>query len=373
MGGRVSNYPVESIAVSAYTVPTDAPEADGTADWDKTTLVLVEATAGGTTGIGWTYADAATAHLIHAKLAPILVGRDPFEFPALLLPMGRALRNLGRMGIASMAISAIDFAFWDLRAKLLGQPLVTVLGESRESVPVYGSGGFTSYTSKQLRDQLGGWVRQGIQWVKMKIGTHPEQDLERVRTARETIGPATGLFVDANGAYSRKQALAFAEKFAVLGVTWFEEPVPYDDLEGLHFIREHAPRTMQIAIGEYGYEPIDFRRMLEAQAADVLQADATRCGGVTGFLKAANLCESFYLPFSTHCAPALHLHLCCATTADVLHMEYFHDHVRIEHMLFDGVVTPVNGQLRPDKSRPGLGLEFKHADARKFKVWSAAS
>jgi L-alanine-DL-glutamate epimerase-like enolase superfamily enzyme len=179
------------------------------------------------------------------------------------------------------------------------------------------------------------------------------------------------LFVDANGAYSRKQALAFADKYAELGVTWFEEPVSSDDLAGLRLIRDRGPAGMDVAAGEYGYQPLYFRRMLEAGAVDVLQADGTRCGGVTGFLKAADVCESFGLPLSAHCAPALHVHPCCATTAEFRHLEYFHDHARIDGMLFDGAAAPVKGVLYPDLSRPGLGLEFKHKDAERFKVWAA--
>jgi L-alanine-DL-glutamate epimerase-like enolase superfamily enzyme len=365
----VRDAAVDRTSVSAYSIPTDAPEADGTYQWDRTVLVLVEAAAGGTIGIGYTYADAATARFVADHLTPPVIGRDPFDVPAAWVGMNRRVRNLGRPGGAAMAVSAVDVALWDLKAKLLGQPLCKLLGAARDAAPVYGSGGFTSYSDRQLRDQLGGWARQGIPRVKMKVGTHPEKDLDRAKTAREAIGDRVELFVDANGAYSRKQALAFAKRYADLGVTWFEEPVPSDDLDGLRLIRDRGPAGMDIAAGEYGYQPLYFRRMLEAGAVDVLQADATRCGGITGFLKAADLCEAFGLPFSAHCAPALHLHPCCAITANFRHLEYFHDHARIERMLFDGAGEPANGELRPDPSRPGLGLEFKHKDAERFKVW----
>jgi L-alanine-DL-glutamate epimerase-like enolase superfamily enzyme len=368
MGTRSVGTLVDRVAVSAYTIPTDFPEADGTYQWDRTTLVLVEARAGETTGLGYTYADAATGGFAQDHLVPLVVGCDPNDVHALWVSMWRKIRNLGRPDVSAMAVSAIDLALWDLNAKLAGRPLFKLLGAARDAAPVYGSGGFTSYSDKQLRDQLGDWAKQGIPRVKMKIGTHPDQDLHRVQTAREVIGPAAELFVDANGAYSRKQALAFAERFAELGVTWFEEPVSSDDLDGLRLIRDRGPAGMDIAAGEYGYQPMYFRRMLEAGAVDVLQADATRCGGITGFLKAATICESFGLPLSAHCAPALHLHACCATTADFRHLEYFHDHARIERMLFDGAGVPVNGELRPDPTRPGLGLEFKHKDAERFKV-----
>jgi L-alanine-DL-glutamate epimerase-like enolase superfamily enzyme len=202
----------------------------------------------------------------------------------------------------------------------------------------------------------------------MKIGSNPDEDPKRVANAREAIGADTELFVDANGAYSRKEALALATIFAAeSGVTWFEEPVSSDDLEGLHLIRNRAPVGMDIAAGEYGYDLWYFRRMLEANAVDVLQADATRCAGITGFMRVAALCESRSLQLSSHCGPSLHVHPCCAVP-NFRHMEYFHDHVRIEHMFFEGVLTPVRGELRPDRSRPGMGLEFKRSDAARYAV-----
>lgn len=358
---------IEAVDVSAYTIPTDAPEADGTYAWDSTTLVLVEVHAGGRSGIGYTYAEKATAHLIATTLANSVRGRDAMAIPACWEAMLRAIRNLGRPGICSMAIAAVDVALWDLKARLLDVPLVSLLGSAHDGVPVYGSGGFTSYSPAQLETQLAGWVGQGIPRVKMKIGTHPEDDLERVRGARQAIGPGTELFVDANGAYSRKQALAQAERFHELGVSWFEEPVSSDDLEGLRLLRDRGPNGMDIAAGEYGYDLWYFRRMLEAGAVDVLQADATRCAGITGFLQVGALCLARSLPLSAHCAPSLHVHACAALPA-IRHLEYFHDHARIEQLLFEGAPKPVAGILYPDRQRPGLGLEFKHADAARFSV-----
>lgn len=360
--------PITDLRASAYRIPTDLPEADGIIAWDSTTLILVEVSAGGKAGLGYTYADPSTALLINDLLAHKLKGRDCMDIPGAYAEMLHAIRNLGRPGIVSMAISAVDIALWDLKAKLLDISLTSLLGRVRDGARVYGSGGFTTYTKEQLQEQLSCWVREGIPRVKMKIGTHPDQDLQRVGWAREAIGDSAELFVDANGGYSQTQAVAFAEKFAQdYGVVWFEEPRPSDDLEGLHFVREHATAGMDIAAGEYGYQPLYFRRMLDAGAVDVLQADASRCGGVTGFLTVSALCESHFLPFSAHCAPSLHVAAACASPP-FRHMEYFHDHVRIEHMLFDGALTPVNGVLYPDLSRPGMGLEFKHADAEPYRV-----
>ncbi|MGN6703315.1 MAG: enolase C-terminal domain-like protein, partial [Burkholderiaceae bacterium] len=224
--------PIGSVAVEAYRIPTDAPESDGTLEWDATTLVLVRLDAGGKHGIGYGYADRATAQLIHDTLAPLLAGRDAMDVPGRWQDMAVAIRNLGRPGVASMAISVVDVALWDVKAKILGVSLAALLGRARDAIPVYGSGGFTSYSIERLREQLGGWVAPGSPTVKMKSGRAPDDDLCRVTAARDAIGDAE-LFVDANGAYARKQALAFAEAFAALHVTWFEEPVSSDDLPGL--------------------------------------------------------------------------------------------------------------------------------------------
>jgi L-alanine-DL-glutamate epimerase-like enolase superfamily enzyme len=290
------------------------------------------------------------------------------DVPGAWEAMVRAVRNQGRPGVCSMAIAAVDAALWDLKAKLLDLSLVALLGAVRDAVPVYGSGGFTTYPVARLQEQLGGWVADGIGMVKMKIGTRPEADLDRVRAARAAIGPAAQLFVDANGAYARKQALAFAEAFAELGVSWFEEPVSSDDLAGLRLLRDRAPAGMEIAAGEYGFDLWYFRRMLEAEAVDVLQADASRCAGITGFLRVNALCEARSLPLSAHTSPSLHVHPCCALP-QLRHLEYFYDHARIERMLFDGALQPIDGALRPDRSRPGLGLVFKRQDAERWRVY----
>lgn len=358
---------VERVEVSAYRIPTDAPESDGTLTWDATTLVLVEIEAGGRRGLGYTYADTGTARLIQDTLADVVRGRDAMANGAIWAALVATIRNLGRPGISAMAISAVDVALWDLKARLLELPLVTLLGPVRAAAPVYGSGGFTSYTVERLQAQLSGWVGSGIPRVKMKIGRDPVADIARIRAAREAIGEAAELFVDANGAYSRKQALAQAERFADSCVSWYEEPVYHLDLEGLRLCRDRAPLEMEVSAGEYGYYPGDFARILDAQAVDVLQADASRCEGITGFLAVDGLCEAKVVPLSTHCAPSLHVHPACAAKR-LRHLEYFHDHVRIEHLLFDGALTPVDGALHPDLTRPGLGLEFKRLDAQPYAV-----
>ncbi|HZD73336.1 MAG TPA: enolase C-terminal domain-like protein [Actinomycetota bacterium] len=359
--------PVAGIDARAYQVPTEQPESDGTLAWDSVTIVVVHAGAGGSQGVGYTYADPSLAPLINDKLAGVVRDAPAFDVPAISRRLYGEIRNLGRPGLCAEAISAVDVALWDLKARLLDLPLAALLGRARDACPIYGSGGFTSYTTEQLAAQLAGWVHGGIPRVKLKVGRDPGADPRRVETARDAIGPDAGLFVDANGAYSRKQALQLAAVFAEQGVSWFEEPVSSDDLEGLRLLRDRAPAGMEVAAGEYAFDLFTFRRMLDAESVDVIQPDATRCGGVTGFLKAATLAETHGVPVSAHCAPSLHAHVGCAV-AGLRHIEYFHDHVRIEHLLFDGVREPDGGSLRPDMTRPGLGLELKRADAERYLV-----
>lgn len=366
-----SNPIIENIQVSVYTVPTETPESDGTFAWDKTSLVLVEVLADGKTGLGYSYADTATAQLIDQSLAPKLKDHDALAIGGAWQKMIEEIRNLGRPGISSMAIAAVDNALWDLKGKLLNISVAALLGIIRTEVMAYGSGGFTSYSDEQLRKQLGGWAKAGFHAVKMKIGRDPAADINRVKVARQAIGPNVRLFVDANGAYSRKQALEQAHRFREYGVTWFEEPVSSDDLEGLRVIRDDGPPGMDIAAGEYGYDAWYFRRMLAAGAVDVLQADATRCAGITGFLQADALCASHSMPLSAHTSPSIHTHACCAAQR-AINVEYFYDHARIEKMAFDGAIQVVDGMLRPDLLRPGFGLVLKEADMRQYKVYGSA-
>ena len=360
-------FPLTRVHAAAFQVPTDAPEADGTLAWTSTVIVIAQAEAGGETGLGYTYSAGQAATLVNDKLAPLLHGVDACDIPTAQQSMQRQVRNIGASGIAATAISAIDAALWDLKARLFGLPLARLLGMLRPTVPVYGSGGFTSYDDGRLRDQLGAWVeRDGCRWVKMKIGSDPDRDPQRIAAARAAIGGA-GLFVDANGALSRKRALAMAELCAAHRVLWFEEPVSSDDLAGLRLLRDRMPASIEVAAGEYAWNLDDIRRMLEAGAVDVQQADATRCGGITGFLAAAALCEAHHIDLSGHCAPSLHCHVACAVPR-LRHLEYFHDHVRLEAMLFDGAARARDGAIAPDLTRPGLGLTLKAADAARYAL-----
>ncbi len=371
MGGKPdgdgATVPIESVDVTAYDIPTDGHESDGTLQWDSVTIVVAEVSAGGRTGLGYTYAHRSVATLIADKLADAVVGRNALDVGDAWAAMVGAIRNLGRPGIASTAISAVDIALWDLKGRLLDTAVANLLGTFHDRVEVYGSGGFTSYTVGQLCDQLTGWVAQGIPRVKMKVGRDTPADPDRVAAARDAIGDDVELYVDANGAWTRKQALAMAWRLADLDVRWLEEPVTSDDPAGLRLLRDRGPGMMDIAAGEYGYDLPTFRDMLAAGAVDCLQADVTRCGGITGFQRVGALCDAHTIDLSAHCAPTISAHVCTAQW-HFRHIEFFHDHVRIERMLFDGRPDLVDGCLVPDRSRPGLGLELKRADAKQYQV-----
>jgi L-alanine-DL-glutamate epimerase-like enolase superfamily enzyme len=347
--------------VHAIEIPTDEPESDGTLEWDSTTIVVVEVEARGQTGIGYTYADASVAALIESKLAPLVDDHDPMAPPATWLRMRSALRNVGLQGSGAMAISAVDVALWDLKAKLLDVSLADALPRFHDAVLIYGSGGFTSYSLDRLAEQLRGWVEQGCTRVKIKVGREPGADPERLDVAREAVGPNVELMVDANGAFDRMEALAWAHRYhEEWNVTWFEEPVSSEDLEGMRFVRDHGPPGIAVAAGEYAWDLADLARM--AECVDVLQADVTRCGGVTAFIRADGIARAHGIPLSAHCAPAVSLHACCACES-LAHLEYFHDHTRIESMVFDGVPDADAGVLRPDPSRAGLGIDLARAAA----------
>jgi L-alanine-DL-glutamate epimerase-like enolase superfamily enzyme len=361
---------VDGVTAAVYEIPTDQPEADGTLAWSSTTLVVARVSGGGRTGLGYTYAASACKPLIEGELAAAVTGHSVLDTGAAWQAMVRAVRNIGRPGLVSYAISAVDTALWDLKATLLGLPVSRLLGAARDEVPVYGSGGFTTYDERAARAQLERWTGElGIPRVKIKIGeswgTEPARDLARIAFARRVIGPDAELYVDANGGYSRKQAVRMARAMADENVTWFEEPVSSDDLDGLREVRDQV--TPDVTAGEYGYDLVYFARMVDAQAVDCLQADVTRCGGITEWQRAAAVAAARGLQVSGHCAPNLHAHV-AAAVPNLRHLEYFHDHVRIESMLFDGALDPSGGTLRPDPARPGLGLALKESDAAPFRV-----
>jgi L-alanine-DL-glutamate epimerase-like enolase superfamily enzyme len=365
------DLPVARVEATAYTVPTDRPEGDGTLTWDSTTLVLVRVATEDPrlpTGFGWTYAPAVAARVVTDLLAGPVTGRSALDVGAGWEAMVRAVRNAGRPGLVSMAISAVDTALWDLKARLLEVPLHRLWGAVRDDVPVYGSGGFTTDPESHLQDQLTGWVGQGIGRVKIKVGeswgSNPERDLDRVALTRRTVGPDVEVFVDANGGYDAGQAVRMARRFEEVGVSWFEEPVSSDDHDGLRRVRESS--TLDVAAGEYGDSLAYFAHLLADRTVDCVQIDVTRCGGYTEWLRIAPLAAAYGLEVSAHCAPTLHVPVALATP-NLRHQEWFEDHVRIESRFVEPFPDPAGGSVVAPEA-PGHGLTVRESDLAAYRA-----
>lgn len=362
---------VDGVRAWALSVPADEPEQDGTLEWDKTGVLVVEVEAGGVTGLGWSYTAGAPARaIVAAVLAPALDGLEADDVPAAWMAMRRAVRNDGDGGLCATALSACDVALWDRLARARELPLAVAAGAFRDAVPGYGSGGFCNYDDATLAAQVREWAQQGFKSVKMKVGADPARDPERVRVVRDAVGPAVDVMVDANGAWPAREAVARVRELdeAAGGIVWVEEPVSSRDHDGLAFVRAHVPPHVAVAAGEYLNYADEAARLLRAGAVDVLQADVTRCGGVTGFRAIAAVAAAHGVPLSAHCSPALHAHTAC-TAERLLHVECFHDHTRLEALVFDGVPQPGgDGLLRFDRAAAGHGMALKAGALERFGV-----
>ena len=349
---------ITDITPAVYRFPTPQPEADGTLQWDATTAVTVTLTAGEATGLGWTYSSPAAATVIHDELADAICGRDAFDVAGGWSAMRRACRNLGTRGLVMQAISAVDIAWWDLKARLLDAPLAALLGRCRTQVPIYGSGGFTTLSDTQLAEQIECWQTAGCAAMKIKIaqswGTHIDRDLARIQWLRKLAGASTQLMVDANGGYRIGDARRVGAALDDLSVTWFEEPVSSDDTAGLGVLR--AALRCDVAAGEYAADLYDVAALLPV--VDCLQLDATRCGGYTGWLRGAALAQSHNRQVSAHCAPSLHAFV-AAAVPNLRHVEWFVDHARLEPLLVDGLPEARGGALHPDANGPGHGMTLR--------------
>jgi L-alanine-DL-glutamate epimerase-like enolase superfamily enzyme len=356
------SVPITRLETSVYRFPTPEPEADGTLQWDATIAVSVTLHAGEYTGLGWTYSSAAAATVVHDKLAGAVTGLDACDIASGWSAMHRACRNLGTRGLVMQAISAIDIAWWDLKAHVLDVPLTRLMGQCRAEVPVYGSGGFTTLDDGQLAAQVAGWQAAGCTAMKIKIGeawgARTERDLSRVRRLRDLAGPDVALMVDANGAFSTGLARRVGAELDTIGVTWFEEPVSSDNTTGLANLKNAL--NCDVAAGEYAADLDEIGQLIPV--VDCLQLDATRCGGYTGWLRGATLAQAHHLDVSGHCAPALHAPV-AAAVPNLRHLEWFADHARLEPLLVERAPEPHHGAVRPNTDLPGHGMQIsRHAD-----------
>jgi L-alanine-DL-glutamate epimerase-like enolase superfamily enzyme len=356
---------IDAVSTATYEFPTPEPEADGTLTWSATTAVTVTLHAGDRTGLGWTYSSPAAASVVEHHLAGVVQGYDAFDIPGGWQAMRRACRNLGTKGLVMQAISAVDMAWWDLKARLLDTSLVRLFGQGRRDVPIYGSGGFTTYNDRQLAEQVDWWHGVGATAMKIKIGQdrggNVPRDLARVARLRRLAGDGVALMVDANGGYTGAQARRVGAELDALGVIWFEEPVSSDDLTGLGVVR-NAVRC-DVAAGEYAADDYDAQALVPV--VDCLQLDVTRCGGFTGWLSAAAVAQAHNLDVSGHCAPSLHAQV-AAAAPNLRHVEWFVDHARLEPQLVEGAPIVRDGALHVDADRPGHGMSLSaRADAHR--------
>jgi L-alanine-DL-glutamate epimerase-like enolase superfamily enzyme len=353
---------ITDVRTRVYRFPTACPEADGTLAWDATTAVTVEVHAGGTTGLGWTYSSAAAGAVVAGELAGVLTGRDAMDVPGAWAVMHRAGRDLGTRGLFGQALSAVDIALWDLKARLLDVPLAGLFGRIRDQVPVYGSGGFTTYNDAQLSEQVADWQKAGCRAVKIKIGEswgdRPLRDIARVCRLRELAEEDVALMVDANGAYEPGQARRMGALLDELGVVWFEEPVSSDDAADLGLLR--GVLNCDVVAGEYVSDVHEAARL--TPVVDCLQLDVTRCGGYTGWLRCAAVAGAAGLQVSGHCAPSLHAPV-AAALPQVRHVEWFADHARLEPLLVDGA-PPVNDGALQLSDAPGHGMTLSERSTR---------
>jgi L-alanine-DL-glutamate epimerase-like enolase superfamily enzyme len=349
---------IEHVSCEVRKFPTPEPEADGTYEWDATTAVVVQLSSGGAVGVGWTYSSPAAEAVVSHHLADAVRGRPVADVTAGWEQMHRAGRNFGTRGLWLQAMSAVDMAWWDLKARVLEVPLADLLGRCRDRVPVYGSGGFTTMDEEQLADQVAQWSSLGCRAMKIKIGeawgTRIDRDLARVRQLKFLSRDGVQLMVDANGAYTLGQARRVGAELDELGVVWFEEPVSSDDVIGLGRLRDEL--SCDVAAGEYVAEVDDLRDLIPA--VDCVQLDATRCGGYTGFLRGAAVAAAAHREVSAHCAPAMHAPV-TAAIANLRHIEYFADHARLEPELADGVPPVRDGAIVVGTDRPGNGLTLR--------------
>lgn len=347
---------VEDVTVAVYRFPTPEPEADGTLTWDATVAVTVQVSAAGVSGLGWTYSSPAAATVIREHLKSVVVGRDAAAVAGAAEAMRVACRNFGTKGLVMQAISAVDIALWDLKARLLQTPLVALLGATAAPTPVYGSGGFTSLSDQELASQVEGWLEAGCTAMKIKIGENwgscEARDLQRVDMLRRLAGDGVAPMVDANGGYRRAQARRIGRQLDERGVVWFEEPVSSDDPAGLAAVA--AAVECDVAAGEYSSDSYDTERL--APAVDCVQLDVTRCGGFTGWLAGAAVAAAHNRDVSGHCAPSLHAVIAPAVPY-CRHIEWFADHARLERLLLEPCPVVSGGRIHPPPG-PGHGMSL---------------
>jgi L-alanine-DL-glutamate epimerase-like enolase superfamily enzyme len=312
---------------------------------------------------------AASRSIIQDTLKPLLLGQDALAHEKLWDDMFWRVRGFGRKGVAFSAISSVDIALWDLKAKFFGVPLYRLLGPYTDRVPIYGSGGWTSFSELELVREQVGYVERGIPRVKMKVakdfGRAEDEDLRRLAAVRKAVGDDVEIYVDANNGFYAKQAIGFARRMANYDVRWFEEPVLADDVAGLAAVARAI--DIPVATGEHEYTKYGFKELISQGGADIVQPDVGRVGGVTEWLKVAHLAHAFNLPVAPHAVQLVHLHLACCTP-NLKVVEYLGVSEETDRLFYTDFPEPQNGMWSPYPDRPGLGLELNPRAVERYSV-----
>lgn len=366
---------ITAVRTAALTVPLEKPTKISTRFLGGRDYVLAWIdTDEGVSGLGYTYAGTRGGPVVQAcvdrHLNEVLLGQDPFAIERLWAAMFQETLLIGRRGAMLRAISALDIALWDLVGKTTNQPLYRLLGGFRDTVPAYASGGYYREGDPlaYVEVELGQYAQLGFRDFKIKVGGAPfEVDVERVRVARETIGPRARLGLDANNAWATPaEAIRFARAVEPYEPWFLEEPLKPDDVAGHAEIARVL--DLPVATGEIHATRWDFRELIAQRAADILQPDAGVLGGVSEWLKVAHTAASFDLPVAPHWHADVHVHLAGAVS-NCLTVEYFlmeEDIYNFERILAERL-RPKDGQIKIPE-RPGVGLVLDEAAVERFRI-----
>jgi D-arabinonate dehydratase len=360
-------------SIEAFYIPVTPDKAVSDSTWKLETMgyaVVRISTDEGISGIGYTYdvAGKAIREVINNTIAGVLLERDPFETETLWTDVMNLLRGVGRKGLVLCALSMVDIALWDIKGKALGMPLYKLLGGSETIIPVYGSGGWTSYTEAELIEEVEQIKSWGYTKIKMKVGVDfgrsPEEDVRRVRSVRKHIGDTIDLMIDANNAWDAATAIKVSEALADCNIFFFEEPVIADDIPGLANVKSKI--TIPVATGEQEYTKYGARDLIMGNAVDILQMDVTKCGGITEWMKIAAIAQAWNIPVAPHAMHYAHMHVVSAAPNGLM-LENLFMHEKINALLMVDPPIPKNGYLElPDK--PGVGIEFNEENLQKYNV-----
>ncbi|MEV6033246.1 mandelate racemase/muconate lactonizing enzyme family protein [Nonomuraea sp. NPDC051941] len=362
---------IRHVSLSSVTLPLDVPISDAKVltgrqkPMTEIAFLFAEITTeDGHEGTGFSYSKRAggPAQYAHAKeVGANLIGQDPSDIGKVYDTLLWAGASVGRSGVATQALAAIDVALWDLKAKRAGLPLAKLLGSYRDSVRTYNtSGGFLHAPIEEVKARATQSLKDGIGGIKIKVGQpDTKEDLRRLAAVREHIGDDVPLMVDANQQWDRPTALRFGRAVEELGLVWIEEPLDAYDAEG--HAQLAAALDTPIATGEMLSSVAEHVRLIEARAADIIQPDAPRVGGITPFLRLATLADHAGLQLAPHFAMEIHLHLAAAYPREpwVEHFEWLNP-------LFNERLETRDGRMIvPD--RPGLGFTLSE-QCRKWTV-----